>query len=154
LAFGPSSTVVYCLNELDSTITVLPVTASGDLMEPTQTVACLPPGTESHGAAIVLSKDGRFLYASHRGPNVITVFAVEPVSGHLNHIQLAETGGSWPRDIVLDPSGNWLLVANKKSHSVLVFGLDSDSGKIGEAVSETRISQPTCIAFARWAGGE
>jgi 6-phosphogluconolactonase len=63
------------------------------------------------------------LYVSNRGHNSIAVFSVA-ASGGPALDQVISTAGDWPRNFSLDPTGRWLLVANQRSNSIVVFARD------------------------------
>ena len=50
------------------------------------------------------------------------MFSVAETTGALALDQVVSTEGDWPRNFSLDPTGPWLLVANRQSDSVVVFG--------------------------------
>ena len=80
-------------------------------------------------AAIHLSPDGRFLYATNRGDaNEIVIFSVDPANGHLKKIGHQSSLGKSPREFAIDPTGNWLIVGNQNSDTVYVFKRDQQSG--------------------------
>ena len=68
-----------------------------------------PGGVPSSGADLHLAPDGRFLYASNRGQDSITVFSVQ-ADGTLQLVQAVGCGGRTPRNFALDPTGGWVLV--------------------------------------------
>lgn len=86
---------------------------------------------------LVLSPGGRRLYAvnetvkfeGHPGGGV-TAFARDPRSGGLSLLNTRPSGGVEPAHLELAPGGRFLLVANYRSGSVAVFGLEAD-GSIG-----------------------
>jgi 6-phosphogluconolactonase len=87
------------------------------------------------------------LYISNRGHNSIAVFSVAPASGALALEQVVSTDGDWPRNFSLDPNGRWLLVANQKSDSVVVFGRDQESGRLTPTRQRIAIPSPVCLQF-------
>lgn len=101
------------------------------------------PGAET--AAVRLSPDGRFLYVSTRGANVLTVFALN--DGDLTRLQQVSCRGDHPRDFVLSSDGRFLLVLNRDSDNLVSFQLDRESGLIGAAVSEAEIARGSGIVL-------
>jgi 6-phosphogluconolactonase len=80
-------------------------------------------------AAIHLSPDGRFLYASNRGDaNQIAIFAVDQANGHLKLVGRQSSLGKSPREFAIDPTGNWLIVGNQNSDTAYVFRRDQQTG--------------------------
>ncbi len=95
-----------------------------------------------------LSADGRFLYVSNRGTaNEIVVFSVNKDDGQLTLLQRHSVQGDHPREFALDPSGNYLLVANQKSNQIVVMRRDLRSGKLGETVQTFAQDAPSDLKF-------
>lgn len=112
------------------------------------------PLTEQQDAAakaaggLHLSADGRFLYVSNRGTaNEILVFAVGKNDGQLTFVQRRSVEGDHPREFALDPSGNFLLVANQKSNQIVVIRRDPRSGKLLETVQTLKQDAPSDLKF-------
>jgi 6-phosphogluconolactonase len=87
------------------------------------------------------------LYVSNRGHNSVAVFSVADSSGALRLDQVISTGGDWPRNFSLDPSERWLLVANQRSGSVVVFRRDPDRGRLTPTRQRISIPSPVCLRF-------
>ena len=62
--------------------------------------------------------------------------------------QVIATAGDWPRNFSLHPSGRWLLVANQRSDSVVVFGRDPENGRLTPMRQRIALSSPVCLRFA------
>ncbi|MBP3695334.1 MAG: lactonase family protein [Thermoguttaceae bacterium] len=157
LAFAPNGKYVYVLNELSCTLDAFAYDEKIGSLTLVQSAPMLPPGYRgsNKAAAIDISKDGRFLYVTNRGANLVTVFALDadPVNGEkmeagvvLNPIQYVPAGGDFPRFTGLDPSGNFLFVPCKKTHNVNVFRVHPVTGKL-TLVSSAQLAWCTSIAF-------
>lgn len=70
-----------------------------------------------------LVSNGRYLYVANRGPNTVTVFALD---GELPRYVTEVPVGDWPRHIGLE--GDLLYVANERSHQVMVLRIDPATG--------------------------
>ena len=112
------------------------------------------PLTESKEAAakaaggLHLSADGRFLYVSNRGTvNEIVVFSVGKQDGQLALLQRRSVEGDHPREFALDPSDNFLLVANQKSNQIVVIRRDPRSGKLLDTVQTLKQDAPSDLKF-------
>jgi 6-phosphogluconolactonase len=86
---------------------------------------------------IALSRDGRRLYAVNetvtfedRPGGGVSAFSRGPGTGELVLLNTKSSGGVEPAHLELDPSGQFLLVANYRSGSVAVFALEDD-GRLG-----------------------
>ena len=84
------------------------------------------------GGAIRIHPNGKYLYTSCRGADVITVFRVSDVEGTLDFIDIYPSEGKTPRDFNITPSGNWLIIANQDSDELAVFKLDQQYGTLSK----------------------
>ncbi|RCH54418.1 lactonase family protein [Mucilaginibacter hurinus] len=149
LDFSPDKKHVYVVQELTGEVVVFDYD-DGKLKE-VQTVSMLAPGFKGVvGAAdIHVSADGKYVYASNRGDvNNIVVYAIAPETGLLTFVERKPTMGKAPRNFVIDPTGNFILVANQDSNSIFVFRRDKASGQIREIASYVQVNKPTCLKFA------
>jgi 6-phosphogluconolactonase len=144
----PNGKLVYVINETASTLTPYALSSEGKLT-PGSSVSTLPAGFsgESYGQHVEVSPDGRFVYASNVGHDSIAVFAVEPATGALTHLQDQPSGGAWPRDFDLDPNGDVLVVANRDSNSLCVFAIGAD-GKLTPVGQATTVpAEPSSVVI-------
>jgi 6-phosphogluconolactonase len=101
-------------------------------------------------ADIHISSDGKFLYCSNRGDaNTITIFKIDAASGKLSVAGYQSTLGTAPRNFSLDPSGNFLLVANQNSDNIVIFKRNKTTGLLTDTGKKIEIGKPVCL---RWAG--
>ena len=84
---------------------------------------------------------------SNRGHNSIAVFSVAESTGALALEQAISTEGDWPRNFSLHPAGRWLLVANQRSDSVIVFARDPETGRLTPTGQRIAIPSPVCLRF-------
>jgi 6-phosphogluconolactonase len=157
LAFHPTLPVVYVAGELNSTVSVLRCDPETAALTVGQTLASRPVGFstlsgENYPADIHVAPDGRALYVSNRGQDIIAVFSIDVQTGALTLEQAVSTGGSWPRNFTLDPTGRWLLAANQRSGSVVVFGRDVVSGRLTPTSQRIDLPSPVCLRFQAQAG--
>jgi len=52
-----------------------------------------------------------------------------------------------PRNFAIDPSGEFLLVANQKSDNIVVFRLDQKTGRLNWTGHEVQVPSPVCLKF-------
>lgn len=140
-----TASFLYVLSELSNEIYTFRRVKGMDF-QGVQINTVLPKGTKTTNAsaAICMNQDGQHIYTTTRGCNIITVFEVE--RGFLKPVQYIECGGDHPREMKLDPTSNFLLVANRYSNNILSFRLDL-SGLICEQCDEIEVPQPCCIEF-------
>lgn len=105
------------------------------------------PASKAAGA-LHLSPDGRFLYVSNRGTaNELRVFAIDPAKGTLTPLQRRSVEGDHPREFTLDPSGDYVLVANQKSNEIVVIQRDRHTGLLGKTVQKLAQDAPSDLKF-------
>ncbi len=149
LAMHPNGKYLYMILEMGAKITAYNY-SKGKLTE-INTVSLVPDGFKGAvGAAdIHISADGRFLYSTNRGDaNEIEVFSIDKASGKLSFIERTSCLGKTPRNFTLDPSGNFLLVANQNSDDVYVFKINKASGKLTYTGEKITVGNPSCLKFA------
>jgi 6-phosphogluconolactonase len=149
LAFEKQGRFVYANNELAQTVTVFSRDSATHALAPVQTLSSVMPGDpQGQSAEIALSADGDHLYVSNRGPNSIAVFDVTEATGQLSLKATVSTGGNWPRDFKLDPSGRFIVLGNNRSGDVLVFALDAATGLPVATGVHVPLNQVSSIVFA------
>ncbi|MGC2959820.1 lactonase family protein [Paraburkholderia graminis] len=143
LVFGADGKHAYLTSELAATVSTFNY-ADGKLTQ-VQTISLTEPGVKGAvgAAAIHLSPDGRFLYATNRGDaNEIVIFSVDPTNGHLKKIGRQSSLGKSPREFAIDPTGKWLIVGNQNSDTVYVFRRDQQSGLLEANPKRIEIGSP------------
>jgi 6-phosphogluconolactonase len=150
LAWHPTRRAIYLLNELRSTVSVLSFDAARGALEVLQTVSARAAGAvvENTAAELVVSPDGRFLYASNRGDDDIAAFAIDDATLRLTYAGRVSSGGGDPRSFAIDDSGRWLVAANQRSNSLVVFRLDPGTGLPASVGSPVGVPEPVCVLFA------
>jgi len=73
------------------------------------------------------------------------VLGVDPETEQLEVVETEPIRGAWPRNFNLDPTGKWLLAAGRDSHTVAVFSIDPDSGKLTYTREMIRLPSPICV---------
>ncbi|HWT36195.1 MAG TPA: lactonase family protein [Paraburkholderia sp.] len=143
LVFGADGRYAYLTSELSATVTVFRY--DDGRLSPLQVVPMTKPGFKGQvgAAAIHLSPDGRFLYASNRGDaNEIVIYAVDPSSGHIREVGRQSSLGKAPREFSIDPTGHWLIVGNQLSDTAYVFRRDPQSGLLEANPKRIDIGSP------------
>ena len=151
LAIAPNASYVYCINELDLTISHYYYDSKLGKLTPRETISAMEEGGDRigvSGAEVAVHPNGKFLYASLRGTDEIVAYTIDPQTGDLEFLERTPTGGKTPRNFALDPSGRWLLAANQNSGSITVFRIEDD-GRLAETTSRADVPAPVCLEFLK-----
>ena len=154
IAFHPTLPLLYVVGELDSTVTTLRFDATAGRLTIADSRSSLPAGWsgKSYAADIHVAPAGDALYVSNRGHDSIAVFSIAAASGALILEQTIPTGGAWPRNFTLDPTGRWLLVANQNSSSIVVLAREPRGGRLSPTTQRLEIPSPVCLRFRAHTG--
>lgn len=143
--FSPDGKFLYLLNEMGATVNSYAYSKGKiTLIESVSLVAPGFTGTNS-AADIHISPDGKFLYASNRGTaNELVIYAVDQINGKLRYVTRYPTGKE-PRNFVIEPGGNFLLLAAQLSNTVNIYKIDKQSGILAELNHAISIPTPTIL---------
>lgn len=148
ICFSPNNKFMYLVTEMGGTVYVYNY---GDGQSPPiQTISLQADdftGTAG-GGDIQISPDGRFLYASNRGDaNEIVVFSINVETGWLTFVERKPSMGQSPRNLAIDPSGSFLLIANQNTNNIVVYSIQKQTGELTLTDSKVNIESPCCLKF-------
>ena len=152
LAFHPSESWAYCINELAVTVTTLDFDKVAGKLTAKQTLSALPAGQGGgglSGAEIAVHPSGKWVYASTRGYNSIAHFAVNGGDGTLSLVANAPTGGNQPRSFGMSPEGTLLFAGNQSANQLVGFRIDDVTGALSSLGPPTNVTSPTFVGLAR-----
>ncbi len=81
--------------------------------------------------------------------NSLAVCVIDQTTGALSLVDIFVYGGDWPRAFAIDPLGNYILVANKKSNNMSVLSISDDEGKLVKSSIVSTVAAPQCIQFVK-----
>ncbi|MBV2352844.1 lactonase family protein [Streptomyces sp. J2-1] len=144
LVFHPDGEHAYVVNELTPTVTVCRWDAGSGNLKPVAEVALLPgaPAGDAYASGIVVSPDGRFVWAATRGEDVLSVLAVQDDT--LRLVGTVPCGGHWPR--ALAHHEGFLYVANERSGDVSWFAVDEAAG-LPRRDGSVELAAASCVVF-------
>lgn len=146
--FRPNGRWMYSIQEEASTLVFYHYNSSVGALAAQQTVSTLPPGFTGTNfcSEVVVSRDGRFLYAANRLHNSIAVFAIGS-DGRLTRLGEAMTEGDYPNHIAIAPGGRTLYVCNQRSDQITSFRVDKSSGRLAFTGRYQHLGTPMCLVF-------
>ncbi len=146
--FHPNGRWFYSLQEEGSTIVLFDYDARAGRLAARQTVSTLPPGFAGTNfcSEILVSADGRFVYAGNRLHDSIAIFSVGP-NGDLALVAEQWTRGDYPRSFNFDPTGGFLYCCNQRADNVAVFRVNRQTGGLAFTGHYTPVGNPSSIVF-------
>lgn len=149
LTFHPNGKWAYVLTELSSEVVVLDYDQETGKFTEKQTILAKPEDFtgQNDASAIHISSDGRFVYAGNRGHNSIAVLKVDEQDGTLSLVEIVPSGGDWPRDFAIDPSGDFIVCSHQHSGNLVLFSRDQETGKLTKLPSEVQVPEAVCVKF-------
>jgi 6-phosphogluconolactonase (cycloisomerase 2 family) len=147
-AFHPNGLWFYSIQEEASNIVFFSYDAANGSLAPRQTVIALPPGFAgtSFASEILISADGKFLYAANRLHDSIAAFSIG-ADGELKPKGETSTMGDYPGQCRIDPSGNFLFACNRRSDSISCFRINRGTGLLAFTGQYTAVGSPASITF-------
>ena len=146
--FHPNGRWFFSLQEEGSNIVLFDFNPATGRLTSRQTISSLPPGFAGSNfcSEILVSADGRFVYAGNRLHDSIGIFSVGN-NGELTFIDEEWTRGNYPRSFSFDPSGRFLYSCNQRADNIAVFRVDRDSGRLSFTGHYTPVGNPSIIVF-------
>ncbi|AMV38304.1 lactonase family protein [Planctomyces sp. SH-PL62] len=146
--FHPNGRWFYSIQEEGSTIVLFDYDAENGRLAPRQTISTLPPGFAGSNftSEILVSADGRFVYAGNRLHDSIAIFAVG-ADGALTYVGEEWTRGDYPRSFSFDPTGRFLYCCNQRGDNIAVFRVDPQTGGLAFTGHYVPVGNPSHVVF-------
>ena len=148
IAFSPSKRFMYMVTEMTGQLFAFETDVTAQAWF--QQISLVEEGYAGkiEGGDVQIHSSGKYLYASNRGDaNELIVCVVNEPDGRLTLAQRISCEGESPRNLVIDPTGNFLLAANENSNSVTVFRIDLDTGQLTYTARNFEVNKPSCLKF-------
>ena len=147
-AFHPSGRWLYAIQEEASTIVLFDYDAERGQLSARQTISTLPPGFAGSNfcSAILISADGRFVYAGNRLHDSIGIFSIG-ANGTLKYVGEKWSRGNYPRSFNFDPTGQFLYCCNQRGDNIAVFRVGRKTGGLTFTGHYTPVGNPSIIVF-------
>ena len=147
--FHPNGRWFYSIQEEGSTVVLFDYDAASGRLTARQTISTLPPGFAGSNfcSEILVSLDGRYVYAGNRLHDSIAIFSVG-ADGSLKYVGEEWTRGNYPRSFAFDPTGRFLYCCNQRADAVTVFRVDRASGALAFTGHYAPVGNPSIVVFA------
>lgn len=150
VAFHPTKPYVYLIEELTGTIDAY--NYNNGVLKHKQRISTEPADFKgsSGSADIHITPNGKFLYATNRGDaNNIAIYSIDSATGKLHAKGFQSVLGKHPRNFIIEPSGHFLLIANRDTDNVVVFKINPVTGLLKSINKEISIPNPVCLKLLR-----
>jgi 6-phosphogluconolactonase (cycloisomerase 2 family) len=146
--FHPNDRWLYSIQEESSTIALFDYDSSSGRLSMRQTISTLPPGFAGSNfcSEILVSKDGRFVYAGNRLHDSIAILSIGS-DGRLTYVGEEWTRGDYPRSFSFDPGGRFLYCCNQRADHLAAFRVDNASGRLSFTGQYVAVGNPSSIVF-------
>ena len=146
--FHPNGRWLYSIQEEGSNIVLFDYDAVNGRLTLRRTISSLPPGFAGSNfcSEILVSADGRFVYAGNRLHDSIGIFSVNK-TGELTFVREEWTRGNYPRSFNFDPTGRFLYCCNQRGDNIAVFRVDRKTGGLVFTGHYTPVGNPSIIIF-------
>jgi 6-phosphogluconolactonase (cycloisomerase 2 family) len=146
--FHPNGRWLYSIQEEGSSIVLFDYDGALGRLTIRQTLSTLPPGFAGSNfcSEILVSTDGRHVYAGNRLHDSIGIFSVGS-DGRLTYLSEEWTRGNYPRSFSFDPTGHFLYCCNQRADNVTVFRVDPGSGRLSFTGHYAAVGNPSSIVF-------
>ena len=147
--FGAGAKFAYLVCEMGSSVVAFSYDHVTGALKVLQTVSTLPPDFTGvdNGGEIQIDRSEKFLYASNRGDDSITLFRINPQDGTLRKVQKTPTGGKIPRHFIIDPSNKYLIAENQNTDSLVDFAINQNTGELTPTGDVVNTPAPCWILF-------
>ncbi|MBM4004450.1 MAG: lactonase family protein [Planctomycetes bacterium] len=146
--FHPNGRWLYSIQEEGSTVVLFDYDAETGRLTGRQTLSTLPPGFAGSNfcSEILVSRDGKFVYAGNRLHDSIGIFSVGS-KGELKYVGEEWTRGNYPRSFSFDPTGRFLYCCNQRGDNVAVFKVNRDTGGLDFTGQYVPVGNPSMVLF-------
>lgn len=146
MVFDSKNRYAYLVCELTPTVYVLSYDSTKGSLNIIQEISTQGRGGKG-GAHIALSKDGNYLYTSHRlnGDGIVT-FKVNRSNGQLTYVGHTSTG-KHPRQFVISPDDRYLAVACRDANAVEVYKRNPANGMLEKTALTIQTEKPVFILW-------
>jgi 6-phosphogluconolactonase len=146
--FHPNGRWFYSIQEEGSTLVLFDYEGTTGRLTARQTISTLPPGFAGSNfcSEILVSADGKFVYAGNRLHDSIAIFAIG-AQGELTYLGEEWTRGDYPRSFNFDPTGQFLYCCNQRADNVTVFRVNRNTGQLQFTGHYAPVGNPSIVVF-------
>jgi 6-phosphogluconolactonase len=142
MALTKDTSKAFVVCELDESLIALGRSGLGWEISSVQPGFAAPLGVDGACAAIRLSPDENHVYISGRRQSCIAGFAI---GSQITPLGETSTGGLNPRDFIISKDGNWAIVGNQESDTLISLRRDPVSGTLSASGHSCDVGSPVSL---------
>ncbi|MBM3996832.1 MAG: lactonase family protein [Planctomycetes bacterium] len=150
-AFHPNGKWAYTNGEMSMTLIAMDYDAAKGALTKKQIISTIPAGEKKKQfstAEVVVHPSGKFVYVSNRDAyNSIAIFSINQKTGELAAVGHETRGVKTPRNFAIEPTGQYMLVANQSGNNVISFRINQSTGELTPTGSRVEVGAPVCVRF-------
>jgi 6-phosphogluconolactonase len=153
MRFSQDGRFAYVICELSNQIHVYSYDGESDKEAPVfqriQSVSTKDE-TEERGCAgydMKISEDGKYLFCSNAGINMITIFSIDQQTGLLTFVMTGMVSGYFPKAVGIFPDRQHFVSLNHDGDTLTFFHVDYEKGYFLNCAKPIPIEKPNCIEF-------
>lgn len=150
MVFSPNGKFAYVLNELSNTVAVYKYDQCQlTFVQEIDSFDKEDFSGQSLAGDILVDENGKYLFASNRGYDSVSVFEINQETGELTYIDFVDTDEN-PRSMIL-VNNRWLVVACQKGGTLETFEIrdDESKGVLFETHFSYMVGEPVCMVEGR-----
>jgi 6-phosphogluconolactonase len=147
ITIHPNGKYLYLVEELTSTVATFSLDSkTGALTMIEDNVKTLPADFTGKNTSADIHTDpkGRFLYQSNRGYDALAILSIAN-DGKVSLVGQQSTEGKVPRNFMIDPKGEYAFAANQDTDNIVVYKVDSKTGKLTPTGHQIKVPAPVCL---------
>ena len=146
--FHPNGRWFYSVQEEGSTVALFHYDSNDGKRTHKKSWSTLPAGFAGSNfcSEILVSNDGKFVYAGNRLYDTIAIYEVGE-EGELLYRGEVWTRGNYPRSFHFDPTGNFLYCCNQRADNLAVFRVNRQTGGLSFTGHFQPVGNPSHIVF-------
>jgi len=146
--FHPNGRWFYSVQEEGSTVALFHYDSNDGKLTHKKSWSTLPAGFAGSNfcSEILVSNDGKFVYAGNRLYDTIAIYEVGE-EGELLYRGEVWTRGNYPRSFHFDPTGNFLYCCNQRADNLAVFRVNRQTGGLSFTGHFQPVGNPSHIVF-------
>jgi 6-phosphogluconolactonase len=75
----------------------------------------------------------------------LVIYSIDAKTGKLTYVAHQSVMGKKPRNFMIDPTGNFVLVANQDSDNITIFKRNAKSGLLTFTNKSIAVPNPVCL---------